>query len=61
MLELAMQTVPEIDFQGMPGTPRIQAAIEKHISEIEFERAVRHERYIADQKSEPFSPFGFGS
>lgn len=35
MLELAMQTVPEIDFQGMPGTPRIQAAIEKHISELE--------------------------
>ncbi|MGA8227131.1 MAG: HPF/RaiA family ribosome-associated protein, partial [Xanthobacteraceae bacterium] len=30
-----MQTVPEIDFQGMPGTPRIQAAIEKHISELE--------------------------
>jgi hypothetical protein len=26
-----------------------------------IERAVRHERYIADQKSEPFSPFGFGS
>src|SRR5260370_3021734 len=35
MLELAMQPVPEIDFQGMPVTPRIQAAIEKHISELE--------------------------
>jgi cold shock CspA family protein len=35
MLELAVQTVPEIDFQGMTGTPRIQAAIEKHIAELE--------------------------
>jgi DNA-directed RNA polymerase subunit F len=26
-----------------------------------IERAVWHERYIAGQKSEPFSPFGFGS
>jgi hypothetical protein len=26
-----------------------------------IERAVWHERYIADRKSEPFSPFGFGS
>jgi len=26
-----------------------------------IERAVWHERYIADPKSEPFSPFGFGS
>jgi hypothetical protein len=26
-----------------------------------LERAVWHERYIAGQKSEPFSPFGFGS
>ena len=26
-----------------------------------IERAVWHEKYIADQKSEPFSPFGFGS
>jgi hypothetical protein len=25
-----------------------------------IERAVRHERYIAGQKSEPLSPFGFG-
>ena len=25
-----------------------------------IERAVWHERYIAGQKSEPFSPFGFG-
>jgi cold shock CspA family protein len=35
MLELAVQTVPEIDFQCMTGTPRIQAAIEKHIAELE--------------------------
>jgi cold shock CspA family protein len=35
MLELAMQTAPEIDFQGITGTPRIQAAIEKHIAELE--------------------------
>ena len=26
-----------------------------------IERAIWHERYIAGQKSEPFSPFGFGS
>ena len=26
-----------------------------------IERAVWHERYIADPKSEPFSPFGFRS
>jgi hypothetical protein len=26
-----------------------------------IERAVWHERYIAGQKPEPFSPFGFGS
>ena len=26
-----------------------------------IERAVWHERYIAGQKSESFSPFGFGS
>jgi DNA-directed RNA polymerase subunit F len=26
-----------------------------------IERAVWHERYVAGQKSEPFSPFGFGS
>ena len=26
-----------------------------------IERAVWHERYIAGQKSEPFSPFGFTS
>ena len=26
-----------------------------------IERVVWHERYIAGQKSEPFSPFGFGS
>jgi hypothetical protein len=26
-----------------------------------IERAVWHERYIVGQKSEPFSPFGFGS
>jgi hypothetical protein len=26
-----------------------------------IERAVWHERYIAGQKSEPFSPFGFRS
>jgi len=25
-----------------------------------IERAVWHERYVAGQKSEPFSPFGFG-
>lgn len=30
-----MQTVPEIDFQGMTGTPRIQAAIQKRIAELE--------------------------
>jgi len=34
---------------------KIQDAIEA------IERAVWHERYIAGQKSEPFSPFGFGS
>ena len=34
---------------------KIQDAIEA------IERAVRHERYISGQKSEPFSPFGFGS
>lgn len=34
---------------------KIQDAIEA------IERAVRHERYIAGQKSEPFSPFGFGT
>ena len=26
-----------------------------------IERAVWHERYIANPRSEPFSPFGFGS
>jgi hypothetical protein len=26
-----------------------------------IERAIWHERYIAGQKPEPFSPFGFGS
>jgi hypothetical protein len=26
-----------------------------------IERAVWHEKYIADPKSEPFSPFGFRS
>jgi hypothetical protein len=26
-----------------------------------LERAVWHERYITGQKSEPFSPFGFGN
>ena len=26
-----------------------------------IERAIWHERYIADPKSEPFSPFGFRS
>jgi hypothetical protein len=34
---------------------KIQDAIEA------IERAVWHERYISGQKSEPFSPFGFGS
>jgi hypothetical protein len=34
---------------------KIQDAIEA------IERAVWHERYIAGQKSEPFSPSGFGS
>jgi hypothetical protein len=34
---------------------KIQEAIEA------IERAVWHERYIADPKSEPFSPFGFRS
>ena len=34
---------------------KIQDAIEA------IERAVWHERYIAGKKSEPFSPFGFGS
>jgi DNA-directed RNA polymerase subunit F len=34
---------------------KIQDAIEA------IERAVWHERYIAGQKSDPFSPFGFGS
>jgi hypothetical protein len=32
---------------------KIQAAVEA------MERAIWHERYIADPKSEPFSPFGF--
>ena len=34
---------------------KVQDAIEA------IERAVWHERYIADPKSEPFSPFGFRS
>jgi hypothetical protein len=34
---------------------KIQDAIEA------IERAIWHERYIADPKSEPFSPFGFRS
>jgi hypothetical protein len=34
---------------------KIQDAIEA------MERAIWHERYIADPKSEPFSPFGFRS
>ena len=34
---------------------KIQDAIEA------IERAIWHERYIVGQKSEPFSPFGFGS
>ena len=34
---------------------KLQDAIEA------IERAVWHERYIAGQKPEPFSPFGFGS
>jgi hypothetical protein len=34
---------------------KIQAGVEA------IERAIWHERYIADPKSEPFSPFGFRS
>ncbi len=34
---------------------KVQDAIEA------IERAVWHERHIAGQKSEPFSPFGFGT
>jgi cold shock CspA family protein/ribosome-associated translation inhibitor RaiA len=30
-----MQTPAEIEFQGMTGTPGIQAAIEKHVAELE--------------------------
>jgi len=30
-----MQTPPEIDFQGMTGTPEIRAAIEKHVAQFE--------------------------
>jgi cold shock CspA family protein len=30
-----MQIPPEIDFQGMTGTPGIQAVIEKHVAELE--------------------------
>jgi len=30
-----MQTPLELEFQGMPGTPQIQDAIEKHVAELE--------------------------
>jgi ribosome-associated translation inhibitor RaiA len=30
-----MQTEPEIDFQGMPATPAIEAAIGQHVDQIE--------------------------
>jgi len=30
-----MQTPPEIEFQGMNGTPDVQDAIEKHVAELE--------------------------
>ncbi len=30
-----MQTPPEIQFQGMTGTPQIQDAIEKHVAELD--------------------------
>jgi cold shock CspA family protein len=30
-----MQTPPEIEFQGMTGTPEIQDTIEKHVAELE--------------------------
>ena len=30
-----MQTPPEIEFQGMTGTPQIEDAIEKHVAELE--------------------------
>jgi cold shock CspA family protein len=30
-----MQTAPEIEFQGMRGTPQIQAAVERHVAELE--------------------------
>ena len=29
-----MQTPPEIEFQGMTGTPEIQDTIEKHVAEL---------------------------
>jgi DNA-directed RNA polymerase subunit F len=42
-------------------TENIREAFVKIQDVIEaIERAVWHERYIAGQKSEPFSPFGFG-
>jgi cold shock CspA family protein len=34
-LEYTMQITPEIEFQGMTGTPQIQAAIEKHVAALE--------------------------
>jgi len=43
-------------------TENIREAFVKIQDVIEaIERAVWHERYIAGQKSEPFSPFGFGN
>src|SRR3974390_2895386 len=30
-----MQTPPEVQFQGMPSTPQIRDAIDKHIAELE--------------------------
>jgi ribosome-associated translation inhibitor RaiA len=34
-MERHMQTAPEIEFQGMTGTPEVHDEIEKHIAELE--------------------------
>jgi hypothetical protein len=48
--------------QSRADTENMREAFIKIQDVIEaIERAVWHERYIAGQKSEPFSPFGFGS
>jgi cold shock CspA family protein len=33
--EMAMQTPLEIDFQGLPSTPKVRASIEQHVTELE--------------------------